>query len=101
MEIFSPVWPVMRYSPGEDAASFFARALARSRSPADSIQRRRPSLCTLKMLKGGDKDNSWLRHCELNHMADDMSMTLSRVGSNKCRTPSCQAGIENPSVSDG
>jgi hypothetical protein len=53
MEIFSPVfWLAIMYSPGEDVASSFTRALARSMVAAASIQRG-PSLSTLKMLNRG------------------------------------------------
>src|SRR5260370_35363643 len=53
MEIFSPVsWLAITYSPGEEVASIFTRALARSRFSAASIQRG-PSLSTLKMPTGG------------------------------------------------
>src|SRR5260370_6908568 len=53
MEIFSPVfWLRIRYSPGEDAASIFTRALARFRFAATSIQRW-PLLSTLKISNGG------------------------------------------------
>src|SRR5260370_28178860 len=53
MEIFSPVsWSAITYSPGEEVASIFTRALARSRFGAASIQRV-PSLSTFKMSNRG------------------------------------------------
>src|SRR5215472_8955953 len=51
-QVFWPVKLVMTYSPGEDAASTFTRVLARSKLTAPSIQRRVPSICTLKMWNG-------------------------------------------------
>src|SRR3974377_429143 len=75
----------MTYSPGEDAASSFASALARSTSGADSIQRRLPSLCTLKMWKGGNKAHSSLQYCGFNHMPDSVSVVEIRASIALCQ----------------
>ena len=58
-QIFWPVKLVMTYSPGEDAASTLTRVLALSKLTAPSIQRRLPSICTLKIWNGESMAGRW------------------------------------------
>src|SRR6266404_6504634 len=98
MEIFSPVfWLAMMYSPGEDVASIFTRAFARSRSGATSIQR--SSLAsTLKMSNGGIMGDARIRPhypTYVYSIQDSVRPTLSpdlRFSSRACLRRQAQRG---------